>query len=264
MRGSHSGPAADGRSYDAGVITDSTYPEHLDGSMRLYEARPDGEVGPGAGGAAKAALIVIQEAFGVNDHIEDVTRRFADAGYHAVAPDLFHRAGGGTAPYDDFAKVVPLFDGLDSDEKLLADVDAARRHLHAAGWADRQIGIVGFCFGGRLSLLVCLRRAIGAGVGFYGGGIVNARFPMFPAFVDEVPTLAVPWLGLFGDQDGSIPVEDVEQLRAALADASTETEIVRYADADHGFHCDARDSYDPDAAQDAWFRTLAWFDRHLT
>ena len=255
----HEGGRGDADAYDAVVITQSTYPEHPDGSMRLYEARPDGDDGP-----AKAAVIVIMEAFGVNDHIEDVTRRFAAAGFHAVAPDLYHRAGGGTAPYDDFSKVMPLFDGLDSDEKLLVDVDAARRHLHAAGWADSQIGVVGFCFGGRLSLLVSLHRPIGAGVGFYGGGIVNARFPMFPAFVDQVPNLAVPWLGLFGDQDGSIPVADVEQLREALAGASADTEIVRYADADHGFHCDVRDSYHPDAAQDGWSRTLAWFDRYLT
>jgi carboxymethylenebutenolidase len=241
--------------------TTSTYPEHPHGSMRLYEARPDGE--PGPGGAARAAVIVIQEAFGVNEHIEDVTRRFADAGYHAVAPDLFHRAGGGTAPYEDFAQVMPLFEDLDSDEKLLADVDAARRHLHAAGWADAQIGIVGFCFGGRLSLLACLHRPFGAGVGFYGGGIVTARFPMFPAFVDRMHELAVPWLGIFGDLDASIPPEDVEQLREALAGSSAATEIVRYPDAGHGFHCDVRDDYAEAEAVDAWSRTLAWFDIHL-
>jgi carboxymethylenebutenolidase len=244
-----------------GVQTTSTYPEHPDGTMRLYEARPDGPAGPGGG--ARAAMIVIQEAFGVNDHIEDVTRRFADAGYHAVAPDLFHRSGGGTAPYDDFAQVVPLFEGLDSDEALLRDVDAARRHLHAAGWADAQIGIVGFCFGGRLRLLVCLHRPIGAGVGFYGGGIVKARFPMFPAFVDRVHELDVPWLGLFGDLDGSIPVEDVEQLSGALAGATAPTEIVRYPDAGHGFHCDVRADYAATEAADAWGRTLAWFETHL-
>ena len=243
-----------------GVQTTSTFPDHPDGSMRLYEARPDGPAGPGA---ARAAVIVIQEAFGVNDHIEDVTRRFADAGYHAVAPDLFHRAGGGTAPYDDFAQVMPLFEGLDSDEALLRDLDAARRHLHEAGWADSQIGIVGFCFGGRLSLLACLHRPLGAGVGFYGGGIVNTRFPMFPAFVDRVHELAVPWLGLFGDLDGSIPPEDVEQLREALSSASAPTEIVRYAEAGHGFHCDVRPDYAATEAADAWARTIAWFEAHL-
>ncbi len=178
-----------------------------DGPMPLYEARPDGD--------ARGAVIVVQEAFGVNTYIEDVTRRFADAGYHAVAPHFFHRAGGGTAPYDDFAKVIPLYEHLD-DDGILMDVDAARAHLHGAGWDDTAVGTVGFCFGGRVTFLAALRRKLGAAVGFYGGGIVTQRFPQFPPLVDEVSKLQTPWLGLFGDRDQSIPVEDVEQLRDAL------------------------------------------------
>src|SRR5882762_1776608 len=92
-----------------------------DGPMACFEARPDGE--------ARRAVVVIQEAFGVNEHIREVTTRFAEQGYHAVAPALFHRAGGGTAPYDDFEKVIPLYEGVD-DDAILTDVDAARRHLH--------------------------------------------------------------------------------------------------------------------------------------
>src|SRR6266545_3639486 len=98
--------------------TQSLQLAHPDGAMRLYEARPDG-----ADDAARAAVIVIQEAFGLNAHIEDVTRRFGEAGFHAVAPDLFHRSGGGTAPYDDFSKVMPLLADLDGDDALLRDVD---------------------------------------------------------------------------------------------------------------------------------------------
>src|SRR2546430_13762367 len=111
-----------------------------DGPMPLYEATPDGD--------PRRAVIVVQEAFGVNDHIEDVTRRFAAEGYHAVAPHLFHRAGGGTAPYDDFAKVMPLFEGL-SDDAFLMDVDTTIDHLHQSGFTDGRTGIVGFCMGGR-------------------------------------------------------------------------------------------------------------------
>lgn len=228
-----------------------------DGPMRLYEAKPDG-----ADAAPRGAVIVIQEAFGVNGHIEDVTRRFATAGYHAVAPDLFHRAGGGTAPYGDFAQVLPLFEGLD-DGGLVRDVDAARAALESAGWSNGQIGIVGFCMGGRVSLLASLELDLGAGVGFYGGGIVTGRFPQFPPFIERVPALTVPWLGLFGDLDASIPVDDVEQLRVALAAAPAESEIVRYAAAGHGFHCDQRPDYVEADAHDAWARTLAWFDRFL-
>jgi carboxymethylenebutenolidase len=228
--------------------------ETADGRMHLYEAVPDG--------AARAAVIVVQEAFGVNDHIQDVTRRFADAGYHAVAPEYFHRAGGGTAPYDDFSRVMPLYEGLD-DDGILADTDAALTYLSAAGFPAEHVGIVGFCFGGRVTFLVSCRRAIGAGVGFYGGGIVTARFPQFPPLVDEAASLKTPWLGLFGDLDGSIPVADVERLREALVNAPKANEVVRYADAEHGFHCNERPSYNEAAAADAWGRTLDWFETNL-
>ena len=226
-----------------------------DGPMRLFEARPDAP--------APAAVIVIMEAFGVNGYVEDVTARLPDASYHAVAPDLFHRAGGGTAPYGDFAKVLPLFEGL-TDDGILTDVDAAVAHLVDAGFADHQIGIVGFCFGGRVTFLTAVRRRLGAAVGYYGGGIVTARFPQFPALVDEIPQMATPWLGLFGDLDESIPVEDVERLRSALdAGAPVDHDVVRYRDADHGFHCHARDAYHRESAEDAWQRTLDWFSFHL-
>ena len=222
--------------------------------MRLFEVAPDGP--------ARGGVIVIQEAFGVNEHIEDVTRRFADAGYHAVAPALFHRAGGGTAPYDDFEKVFPLFEGV-TDEAIMVDVGAAVDHLRAQGFDDGVIGIVGFCMGGRVTFLAALELALGAAVGFYGGGIVTARFPQFPPLIDRADELQTPWLGLFGDLDGSIPVEDVEVLRARLGELDVPTEVLRYATADHGFHCDVRPSYNAEAATDAWGRTLTWFADHL-
>jgi carboxymethylenebutenolidase len=233
--------------------------ETPDGPMDLYEAVPDAM----RADDVRGAVIVIQEAFGVNNHIEDVTRRAADAGYHAVAPHIFHRAGGGTAPYDDFSTVMPLFAGL-TDDGILADVDAALAHLAGAGFEPQQVGVVGFCMGGRITFLVAARRALGAAVGFYGGGIVTARFPQFPPLVDEAATLQTPWLGLFGDRDESIPVADVEAVRAALDAAPVDHDIVRYADAGHGFHCDVREGhYSADAARDAWDRTLAWFSKHI-
>ena len=222
-----------------------------DEAMDAYEALPDTPNG--------AAVIVLQEAFGVNDHIEDVTRRFAAAGYHAVAPHLFHRAGGGTAPYGDLSAVLPLFEGL-SDAGILTDVDAVLAHLPHK---PARVGVVGFCMGGRASFLVAAERWLGAAVGFYGGGIVSARRPQFPALVGRAYVLQTPWLGLFGDRDESIPVEDVEALRAALEEAPVDTAVVRYADAEHGFHCDARPSFHAEAAADAWQRTLEWFEQHL-
>jgi carboxymethylenebutenolidase len=238
-----------------GVQTKTIKVETADGSMDVYEAVPDG--------GAQRGVVVIQEAFGVNDHIEDVTRRFADAGYHAVAPHIFHRAGGGTAPYEDFSKVLPLFAGLD-DDGLLRDIDAATDHLRQAGLADSQIGVVGFCMGGRVAFLVAARRSLGASVGFYGGGIVTSRFPQFGPLIDEAKSLKTPFLGLFGDKDESIPVEDVERIRTEMTKGSVANDVVRYADAGHGFHCDARAGhYDAEAAADGWNRTLAWFDQNL-
>jgi carboxymethylenebutenolidase len=229
--------------------------ETADGPMACFEAQPEGE--------RRGAVLVIQEAFGVNAHIRDVTTRFAKVGFHAIAPALFHRAGGAAIEdYTDFSAIFPLFEGL-SDDGILMDADAALDHLRASGFADAQIGTVGFCFGGRATFLVALRRALGAAVGFYGGGIATKGALPFPALIEEAASLQTPWLGLFGDEDASIPVESVEQLREALQAASVPTEIVRFAGAGHGFHCDARADFHQDAAGDAWDRTLAWFDNHL-
>ncbi|HET9729676.1 MAG TPA: dienelactone hydrolase family protein [Acidimicrobiia bacterium] len=228
-----------------------------DGAMRCYEAVPDG--------AARGGVVVIQEAFGVNGHIEDVTRRLADAGFHAAAPDLFHRSGpGAVVEYGHFEQVLEHFGHIKGDDTIMIDVDAALDHLRAEGFADSRIGIVGFCFGGRVTFLTSVQRAIGAAVGFYGGGIVTGRFPQFPPLIDRVASLQTPWLGLFGDDDASIPVDDVETLRKALTDARVDTAVVRYADAGHGFHCDQRPDFCADAASDAWTRTLDWFTNHLS
>ncbi len=226
-----------------------------DGPMDCFEAVPDGP--------ARGAVVVVQEAFGVNAHIRDVTERFAAAGYHAVAPAYFHRAGGGRVEdYTDVAAIFPLFEGL-TDDGILADTDAALDHLRASGFADDRIATVGFCFGGRVTFLVALERALGAAVGFYGGGIATKGALPFPMLLDRTAELRTPWLGLFGDLDASIPVDGVEALRAALTGAPVAGEVVRYADARHGFHCDARADHDEAAARDAWARTLAWFDAHL-
>jgi carboxymethylenebutenolidase len=225
-----------------------------DGLMACFEARPSTP--------ATRAVIVVQEAFGVNHYIERVTERFAASGFDAVAPAFFHRAGGGTASYDDFSKVRPLYKGL-TDDGILMDLDAAFGHLATLGHDAASVGVVGFCFGGRVTFLAAARRKFGASVGFYGGGIVTARSPQFPPLVEESTTLETPWLGLFGDRDRGIPVGDVETLRSALAAAPVPTEIVRYPDAEHGFFCDERPAYNVAASEDAWPRTMDWLDRHL-
>ncbi len=226
-----------------------------DGDMALYDAGPDG--------APRGAVIVLQEAFGVNDHIEDVTRRMAQAGYRAVAPHLFHRSGDPALDYGNFEKVMPQMQAL-SEAGLLEDLDVTLGYLADAGFASAAVGVVGFCMGGSVAFLSGVRRGLGAAVTFYGGGVAEGRFGM-PPLVEMAPELKTPWLGLFGDEDQGIPVDQVEALREAAAAARVPTEIVRYAGAGHGFHCDARpDSYHERSADDAWERTLDWFGRYLT
>ncbi|HEY7946287.1 MAG TPA: dienelactone hydrolase family protein [Acidimicrobiales bacterium] len=224
-----------------------------DGDMGLYDAPPEG--------TARAAVIVVQEAFGVNGHIEDVTRRAAEAGYRAVAPHLFHRTGDPVIDYGDYEKLMPQFAGL-SEAGVLNDLDAAIAYLGEGGFPPARVGVVGFCMGGTVAFLAAVRRPVGAAVTFYGGGVTEGRFGMAP-MVELTPHLQAPWLGLYGDDDQGIPVEQVEALRASLSAAPVDTEIVRYAGAGHGFHCDMRSDYHPESASDAWRRTLEWFEKHL-
>jgi carboxymethylenebutenolidase len=221
--------------------------------MDLYEAEPDGD--------ARGAVVVLQEAFGVNDHIRDVTDRFAGAGYVAVAPHLFHRSGDPQLGYEDMQDVMPFIMQLQADE-IEADVNATLDHLAGMGFEGRRVAVVGFCMGGSISFVAAAYWQLGAAASFYGGGIAQSRFGMPPLF-DLAPTLQTPWLGLFGDLDGSIPTNEVEGLREAAAKAAPDTEVVRYAEANHGFHCDARSSFHEESAKDAWQRTLAFFDKHL-
>lgn len=213
-------------------------------------------------GHRKGGVVVLQEAFGVNEHIEDLCERLAGAGWLAVAPHLFHRTGDPAFGYDiDFSALGEHMTALTPDG-IEADIGVALRYLTDAGLASSAIGVVGFCMGGTLAMFTATRRDVGAAVTFYGGGVTKNRFGL-PALVDIAGELRAPWLGLYGDLDQGIPVDDVEQLRRAAATSSQPTEIVRYADADHGFNCDRRASYNAGAAADGWQRMLAWFDHHL-
>lgn len=224
-----------------------------DGEMDLYDVEPQRE--------AKGAVIVFQEAFGVNEHIEDVCRRFASEGYRAVAPHLFHRSGDPVLDYSSIDKVVQHFQAL-SERGLLDDLDATLGHLSSQGLEGRRVGVVGFCMGGTVAFLSAARRSLGAAVTFYGGGVAEGRLGM-ASLIELARELETPWLGLYGDLDKGIPVEQVEALREAVAGAQVPAEVVRYAEAGHGFHCDMRESYHRASAEDAWRRTLDWFGRHL-
>lgn len=222
-------------------------------TMGVFVAEPAGD--------ARGAVVVLQEAFGVNDHIQDLCRRFADEGYVAAAPHLFHRSGDPVLGYEDMQEVIPYIMQLTVGE-LEADLEATFAHLATLGFEGRRVAVVGFCMGGSIAFLSASYWELGAAVSFYGGGITQGRFGM-PPLLDMAPTLQTPWLGLFGDLDASIPIDEVEGLRAAAAGAGVPTEVVRYPDATHGFHCDARDSYHESSAKAAWQRTVQWLDQHM-
>jgi carboxymethylenebutenolidase len=219
----------------------------------LYEAAPDND--------PVGAVVVIQEIFGVNDHIEDVARRFAAAGFHAVAPHLFHRDGVNALPYDN-AIAKPHMQNLTADN-MSADVAKTLNYLAGKGFPTSSTGIAGFCLGGSVALLAATQHPFGAAVTFYGGGVGQGRLGI-PPLVDIAESLRAPWLGLYGDQDPSIPVDDVERLRVEAAKANVPTSIVRYPDAGHAFHCDARpDKYHEASARDAWAKAVGWLGRYL-
>jgi carboxymethylenebutenolidase len=225
-----------------------------DGDMPTYFATPDGD--------ARGAIVVVQEAFGVTAHIQSICRRLAQAGYTAGAPALFHRVGSPVLDYADFEKVRPAMMSLTAGG-IETDLDAVFSELKRRGFTEPAIGIVGFCMGGTVSFFAGTQWSLGAAVTFYGGGVAQGRFG-FPSLLDVASELRTPWLGLYGDLDQGIPVDEVEALRRVVEAAPVPTEIVRYPDAGHGFNCEDRpDAYHQPSGDDAWRRTLAWFETHL-
>lgn len=222
-----------------------------DGSaMRLYVSRPASEV-PGPG------LLIMQEAFGVNVHIRDITERFAREGFLAVAPELYHRTGTGfEGRYDDFPSAMAHLKEL-RDPNLEADFRAAYDWLRANGIAaGSPIAAVGFCMGGRAAFLATITLPLECAVSFYGGGI--APNPMNPGLLGRASDLKAPVLLLWGGRDQHITPEQRSAVVNALKVAGKSYVNVEFSDADHGFFCDARPSYNPVAAAQAWPLTLAF------
>ena len=225
-----------------------------DGPMQVYVAEP--------AGTPRGAVVVVQEAFGVTPHIQRVCELVAEHGWVAVAPAFFHRAGGPVFEYDDIKSALPVMSTLNKDG-IDADLDAVVAYLIARGFDDAHTGIVGFCMGGSVVLHAAATRSLGAAVTFYGGGLAQGRFGFAPG-LELAARIQVPWLGVYGDLDQGIPVDDVEQVRVLAAARPVPTDVVRYANGQHGFNCDDRPSvWDPAIAEDARARMFAWFDAHL-
>jgi carboxymethylenebutenolidase len=224
-----------------------------EGQMDLVVAKPEG-AGPHPG------LVVLQEAFGVNDHIKDVTQRFAAQGYLAVAPDLFHRFEQRTVPYSDTQAAIGTVMKL-NDDMVMNDINAAIGYLKGQPGIGK-VGVIGYCFGGRSAYLAATRsKDISAAVGYYGGGIADPRNPSAP--VTQTQNISVPILLFFGAQDQMIPQHHVQKIEEALTQAGKEHQIKVYPEAGHGFHCDARGSYNKEASDDAVGITLDFLAKNL-
>jgi carboxymethylenebutenolidase len=213
-------------------------------------------------GTPVGGVVVVQDAFGVTGHIEDVCQRLADVGWLAVAPHIYHRTGDPVLPYDDLSALGPHIGALTAGG-ILDDLDTAFGYIGDAGFPAEGAGIVGFCMGGTIAFMAAVQRPIGAAVTFYGSGLVEGRFG-FPPLIEAAPGIRAPWLGLYGDQDKGIPPEQVEHLAEAAGKAEVPTEVIRYPDAGHGFNRDGSDAYHQDSSIDAWRRMLDWFADYLT
>ena len=224
------------------------------GDIPAYRAMP-------AGAKAAPTVLVVQEIFGVHEHIKDVCRRLAKAGYLAIAPEMYARQG----DVSKLAKIEEIFPIVRKvpDAQVMADLDAATDWASKNGGDPARLAVTGFCWGGRITWLYCAHSPrVKAGVAWYGRlvGESTELTPKHP--VDLAAQLRAPVLGLYGGADSGIPNDTVEKMRAALKAASKPSEIVLYPDMPHAFHADYRPSYRKEAAEDGWKRLLEWFRRH--
>jgi carboxymethylenebutenolidase len=228
-----------------------------DGEIPAYRAMP-------ATGANFPVVLVVQEIFGVHEHIQDICRRFAKLGYCAIAPELFARQGD-VSQITDIQEIVSKVVSKVPDSQVMSDLDAT------VAWAEKsskgnikKLGITGFCWGGRIVWLYsAYSPKVKAGVAWYGR-LVGESTPLTPKHpIDIAPFLKAPVLGLYGGNDELIPNNTVEQMRQALKRGRSGSEIILYPDTPHGFYADYRPTYRKQQAEDAWNKLQAWFKQHI-
>ncbi len=237
---------------DAGMVTFATG----DLKMDAYRAKPKGKKN-------LPTIIVVQEIFGLHEWIKDIVRRLANAGYYAIAPNLYQRQGDATKATDINTLVTEIVSKV-PDAQVMSDLDALTAFVGGDGGNARRMGITGFCWGGRLTWLYAAHNPrLKAGVAWYGRLIGKANALQTQNPIEFAATLKVPVLGLYGALDKGIPVADVEKMGAALKAAKSKSTIKLYPAADHGFLADYRPSYNEAAAKDGWAAALAHFKRNL-
>ena len=226
--------------------------------MPAYRAAPQGKAGA-------PVVLVVSEIFGVHEYIADVARRFAKAGYFAIAPEMFVRQGDPTE-YGEIGKLIAEVISKVPDAQVMGDLDATLAWAKGQGADTSKAAVTGFCWGGRITWLYSAHNpGIKAGVAWYGR-LVGQPNPLQPANpVDVAGRLHGPVLGLYGEKDTGIPLDTVDRMKAALAAGSAaakKSEFVIYPDAPHAFHADYRPSFRQAAAEDGWKRCRAWFKAH--
>jgi carboxymethylenebutenolidase len=225
-----------------------------DGEIPAYRARP-------AKGARLPIVLVIQEIFGVHEHIKDICRRLAHRGYLAVAPELYARQGDvATLPRD---QIISQVVSKVPDAQVMGDLDAAAAWAGKNGGDTGKLAVTGFCWGGRIVWLYAAHnRSVKAGGAWYGR-LVGQPTPLQPKHpIDVVGELKTPILGLYGGADSGIPNETVEQMQKALQEKGQSSQIKLYPDTPHGFHADYRPSYRKAQAEEAWGLLLDWFRKN--
>lgn len=228
----------------------------IDGEIPAYRAQP-------ASGGPFPVILVVQEIFGVHEHIKDICRRLAKLGYLAVAPELFFRQGD-VSKITDFREIIGRVVAKVPDAQVLQDLDATAAWASKSGGDPKKLAITGFCWGGRIVWLYAAHNPdLKAGVAWYGR-LTSPKTELQPAHpLDVAARLKAPVLGLYGGADSGIPNETVEQMQAALKEAGSKSEIVLYPDTPHAFFADYRPSYRREQAEDGWKRLLEWFKKHV-
>jgi len=224
--------------------------------MPCHLARP-------ASGGPYPGLIVVMEAFGLNDNIKGLTDRFAAEGFVAISPNLYFRQPNNVVGYDNLPGAIKLM-GSVNDDQIAGDTGAAINYLKTLKEVKPKFGTTGFCMGGRVAFVTAVRNPeVYATAPFYGGGMTRPGQPGGRAPIDDAGNLKGPVLAFFGGKDAFIPMAEVDKFRDALNRAGKPAEIVLYADADHGFMCDERPSYNPVHAKEAFAKTIAFFKQNL-
>jgi carboxymethylenebutenolidase len=246
----------DAKGLEAGEVKIPTKYDGKEGEMPAYRAMPDK-------GGPFPVVLVVEEIFGVHEHIKDLCRRLAKAGYLAVAPELFARQGD-VSKITDIQEIISKVVSKVPDAQVMSDLDSTVAWVKKEGKGDTaKLGITGFCWGGRVVWLYAAHnKDLKAGVAWYGRlvGKPDDLKPKNP--IDLVASLKAPVLGLYGGKDTGIPQDTVEQMRKALKEEKKTGEIVVYPDVGHAFNADYRPSYNKEAAEDGWKRMLDWFKKN--